>query len=153
MSHFRKSIIVLGIGTLMSSGAWAQEPARRGGGPPAPLKNLQILPADIPRPQLTQIMQGFNAALGVQCAYCHEFVGPGNAANDMASDSKTPKMVARVMMQMTGEINAKIAANVKKSADQLTSVTCATCHRGAAIPVNPPPPAPAPAAAAPPAAR
>jgi cytochrome c553 len=151
MLHFRKGVIVVGVATLMSATAWAQEPARRGGGPPAPLKNLQILPADIPRPQLTQMMQGFNAALGVQCAYCHEFVGPGNAANDMASDSKAPKVVARVMMQMTSDINTRLAANIKKPADQLTSVTCATCHRGAAIPVNPPPPAPA--AAAPPPAR
>src|SRR5215213_10021769 len=70
---------------------------RAGGAPPAPFKNLQVLPADIPRPQLTQTMQAFNAALGVQCAYCHEYVGPGNAANDMASDAKTTKLVARVM--------------------------------------------------------
>ena len=49
------------------------------------------------------------------------------------------------MMQMTGEINAKLAANIKKPADQLARVECSTCHRGAAIPVNPPPPAAPPA--------
>jgi hypothetical protein len=89
-------------------------------------------------------MRNFTAALGVQCGYCHAWEGPGNAANDMASDAKTPKLVARVMMQMTGEVNQKIAANIKKPASELTAVGCMTCHRGQAIPTLPPP---APAAA------
>jgi hypothetical protein len=55
-----------------------------------------------------------------------------------------------VMMQMTGDINTRLAANIKKPADQIAKVACATCHRGEAIPVTPPPPpAPAPAAAPP----
>ena len=45
--------------------------------------------------------------------------------------------------------NDKLAANIKKPADQLTRVQCMTCHRGAAIPTLPPP---APAAGAAPAA-
>ena len=149
-------VIVVSATTL----AAAQTPAapagggqRAGGAEPAPFKNLQVLPKDIPRPQLTQIMQGFNAALGVQCGYCHNFIGPGNAANDMAADEKTPKLVARVMMQMAGDINSRLASNIKKPADQLTRVTCATCHRGSAIPVDPPAPAaPAPGGGAAPAA-
>jgi len=60
-------------------------------------------------------------------------------------------------MRMATEFNDKLAANIKKPADQLTRVQCMTCHRGAAIPTLPPPaPAPgaapaAPAAPAPPA--
>ena len=84
-------------------------------------------------------MRTINTALGVQCAYCHVFVAAGDPGNDFAADTKTPKLVARVMMQMTGEINAKLAANIKKPADQITKVECATCHRGAAIPALPPP--------------
>jgi hypothetical protein len=153
--NLKPTVMACSIAMLLAAGVAAQTPqtpqtqpqAPAGGAAPAPFKNLQVLPKDIPRPQLTQVMQGFNAALGVQCAYCHQFVGPGNPGNDMASDEKTPKLVARVMMQMTGEINAKLAANIKKPADQLTRVTCATCHRGSALPVVPP--APAPAAAAP----
>jgi photosynthetic reaction center cytochrome c subunit len=57
---------------------------------------------------------------------------------------KPTKLVARVMMQMVSEINQKLAANIKKPADQLTAVGCMTCHRGEAIP-KVPPPAPAPA--------
>jgi hypothetical protein len=44
------------------------------------------------------------------------------------------------MMLMTNENNAKLAASIKKPADQIARVECATCHRGAAIPVTPPPP-------------
>jgi photosynthetic reaction center cytochrome c subunit len=146
-------IQALAVFLLLGSTGSAQTPPaggqRAGGAAPAPFKNLQVLPKDIPRPELTQIMQAINAALGVQCAYCHNFVAPGNPANDMASDEKTPKLVARVMMQMTSDINSRLAANIKKPADQLTRVGCATCHRGAAIPVVPPAPPPATPAAAP----
>jgi hypothetical protein len=114
------------------------------------MKNLQVLPKDMAQPQVVAIMRGFNAALGVQCGHCHVWTKPGDPSNDMAADTKPEKTVARVMMQMTSDINTRLAANIKKPADQITKVECATCHRGAAIPVNPPPPAaPAPAAAPP----
>ena len=153
--HFRPVVMAFSMFVSVTAIAGAQAPQtqtppapagggqRAGGAAPAPFRNLQVLPKDIPRPELTAVMQGFNAALGVQCAYCHQFVGPGNPGNDMASDDKTPKLVARVMMQMTGEINQKLAANIKKPADQLTQVGCMTCHRGEAIPKLPPPAPPA----------
>ena len=138
---------------LSSSLAAAQAPAgggqRAGGAPPPPPKNLQVLPKDTPAPQVVALMRTFNTALGVQCGYCHVFVAPGDPTNDLASDAKTPKLVARVMMQMVSDINTKLAANIKKPADQMTKVECATCHRGAAIPALPPPAA-APAPPAPP---
>ena len=154
--HFVLALAIVGCTSTFAAAQTPPAPAgggqRAGGAAPAPFKNLQVLPKDIPRPQLTQIMQAFNAALGVQCGYCHNFIGPGNPANDMAADEKTPKLVARVMMQMVGDINSRLASNIKKPADQLTRVTCATCHRGSAIPVDPPAPAPAaPAAGAAPA--
>jgi hypothetical protein len=139
---------------LTSSLAAGQAPAaggqRAGGAPPPPMKNLQVLPKDTPQPQVVAMMRTFNAALGVNCNHCHIWTKPGDPGNDMAADTKTEKTVARVMMQMTGDINTRLAANIKKSADQIVKVECATCHRGEAIPVNPPPPpAPAPAAAPP----
>jgi hypothetical protein len=153
MVRFTHVVEALGAVALISTLAGAQTPPaggqRAGGAPPAPPKNLQVLPKDTPAPQVVALMRTFNTGLGVQCGYCHEFVGAGNPANDMAADTKTPKLVARVMMQMTSEINAKLAANIKKPADQITKVECATCHRGAAIPVVPPPPAPGTPAAAP----
>lgn len=152
MRRFKYVIGVLGLIFLSYSLAAAQAAAGGGGGqrgggvPPAPPKNLQVLPKDMPAPQVVALMRTFNTALGVQCGYCHEFVGPGDPKNDMAADTKTPKLVARVMIQMVNDINTKLAANIQKPAAELTKVECATCHRGAAIPVVPPPSA-APAAA------
>ena len=140
----------LGMIALASTFAAGQAPApagggqRAGGAPPAPMKNLQVLPKDMPQPQVIAVMRAFNAALGVECGHCHIWTKPGDPSNDMAADTKIEKTVARNMMLMTTEINAKVAASIKKPADQVARVECATCHRGAAIPVTPPPP-PAPA--------
>jgi photosynthetic reaction center cytochrome c subunit len=142
MVHSRHVLEALSIVLLVGSMAAAQAPGGAGAAPPPPPKNLQVLPKDMTAPQVVTIMRNINAALGVQCGYCHVFVAPGDPTNDFASDSKTTKLVARVMMQMTTEINTKLAANIKKPADQITRVECATCHRGAAIPVLPPAAAP-----------
>jgi hypothetical protein len=155
MAGLRHVVEVLSVVVLTGSIAAAQAPAggpqRAGGAPLPPPKNLQVLPKDMPAAQVVAIMRTINAALGVQCGYCHVFVAAGDPGNDFAADTKTPKLVARVMMQMTSEINAKLAANIKKPADQITRVECATCHRGAAIPVVPPA-APGPPAGMPPVA-
>lgn len=58
------------------------------------------------------------------CNYCHN---PEN----MASDEKYTKIVARRMIQMTQSINSGWSSHVKQ-----TGVTCWTCHRGNAVPVN-----------------
>jgi len=149
------------IGSLVLAGsivAFAQAPQGGGqgrpggpgggGAPQPPPQNLQVFPKDIARPQLLQAMQNFTAALGVTCAYCHVFNGPGDPMNDMASDAKPTKNVARAMMRMVREINPTVQkAAAAKPADQVAQVGCATCHRGAAIPVvapgspgAPPPP-------------
>ena len=140
----------LAIIFMTGSFAAAQEPAggagRRAGGPPPPMKNLQVLPKDMPQPQVVAMMRVFNAALGVNCDHCHVWTKPGDPSNDMAADTKTAKAVAREMMRMTTDVNTRLAAAIKKPADQIVKVECATCHRGEAIPVNPPPPpAPTPA--------
>lgn len=153
----RYFVSALGIVVVTGSFAAAQAPApaggqRAGGAPPAPMKNLQVLPKDTPQPQVIAMMRAFNAAMGVECGHCHIWTKPGDPSNDMAADTKIEKTVARVMMQMTTEINTKLAASIKKPADQIARVECATCHRGAAIPVTPPPPPPPARAGAPPAA-
>src|SRR5688572_3951198 len=97
----RQVVSALSIVFLAGSLAAAQAPAsggQRAGGPPAPMKNLQVLPKDMPQPQVVAIMRVFNAALGVQCGHCHVWTKPGDPSNDMAADTKTEKLVARVMM-------------------------------------------------------
>jgi photosynthetic reaction center cytochrome c subunit len=58
------------------------------------------------------------------CTYCH------NPAN-LADDSKYTKVVARRMIEMTRQVNAKWEPHVGS-----TGVTCYTCHRGNAVPAN-----------------
>src|SRR5258706_337873 len=95
MPRFRYVVSAFVILMAMASAAAAQAPAaggqRAGGAPPAPMKNLQVLPKDTPQPQVVALMRTLNTALGVQCGYCHEFVAAGNPANDMAADTKPPK--------------------------------------------------------------
>jgi hypothetical protein len=127
----------------------------RGAAPaPAPPQNLQVLPKDTPAADVRALMTTFAQGLGVPCAYCHVAEGRGGR-NDFAADEKTPKKTARVMMKMVTNVNELIAAGVGKPAADVAKVSCATCHRGSAIPpkFDPPPPAAPGGAAAPGAAR
>jgi hypothetical protein len=144
------ALVIVFITASITAGQQTPAPGggQRAGGPPPPMKNLQVLPKDTPQPQVVALMRQFNAAMAVNCDHCHRWVKPGDPSNDMASDEKIAKVVAREMMRMTTDINTRLAANIKKPADQLVKVECATCHRGAAIPALPPP---APAANAQPA--
>ena len=141
---------IVATGLVLTATLGAQAPpggqGRAGGGaPPEPPKNLQVLPKDIPRPQLLQAMQAFNQALGVQCSHCHQFIGPGDPMNDMAADVKPQKNAARAMLRMVAAINPQVQQGVSKTAESAVRVGCWTCHRGQAIPDAPPPlPAPAP---------
>jgi hypothetical protein len=139
----------LGIAAHAPQGAPPQGAPQGGGAAPQPpLTNLQVFPKDMARPQLLQVMQAFNAALGVTCAHCHQFVGPNDPMNDFASDAKPAKNVARAMVRLVREINPMVQKSVaSKPADQVAAVNCGVCHRGAAIPVvapgtpgAPPPP-------------
>lgn len=109
--------------------------------PPAP-SNLQVLPKDIPRPQLMNTMRAFNQALGVQCDFCH-------VAREFAKDDKEEKVVARAMLKMV--------MNVRENGDKFApggraeKVACWTCHRGEAHITLPEPPAQGPPRGAPPA--
>jgi tetratricopeptide (TPR) repeat protein len=73
---------------------------------PDEFKNLQVLPKDIPKPELVNIMKGFTAALGVRCENCH-VEKPGEDQFDFAADDKAEKKTARVMMKMVQDINQK----------------------------------------------
>jgi hypothetical protein len=98
--------------TLLALAMFAQAP---GGGAPkgkgGPPKNLKILTAENYR----EAMQSFTQALGVMCDHCH--------VQDRSSDEKPQKEMARMMITMTREINAKFP-------DGKQHVRCYTCHRG-----------------------
>ena len=123
------SLLLLPLVVLSSQEAPKQEPTKQGRGPQAP-KNLKILkPEDL----RAGIMRTYTQALGVNCFHCH-------VQGDNASDDKTQKTTARMMIAMVNEINAKVPDSAGKA-----KVTCYTCHNGKATPLTAPPPA-APAA-------
>ena len=125
---------LIAIGTASST--LAQTPPGGGQPPaPAPLTNLKIYPKEIARPELIATMQGFVRQLGVQsqggCSYCHVGTAP---QWDFASDANPKKDIARRMILMSREITAKLPEVTGKAPAEVTSLRCATCHRGVAIP-------------------
>lgn len=112
---------------LMPLCAQDAPPQQRKGGGRAPATNLKVLTQD----QLNAgIMQQFTRALGQNCQFCH-------IRGDFASDDNPKKLVARSMITMAHDINAKFPAVEGK-----VYVTCYTCHRGKTTPetVAPAPP-------------
>jgi len=72
-------------------------------------------------------MQGYTTALGVTCEFCH--VAPAR------SDVPQPKKdIARQMIGMTRDLNARVQLATGKTPFEATKVECATCHRGVTIP-------------------
>ena len=71
-------------------------------------------------------MQEISNALGVTCNYCHTAERGSGAA-------EPKKDMARTMIAMTRELNAKIDA-VAGRPGGTPRVQCITCHRGVAVP-------------------
>jgi hypothetical protein len=121
--RFLASVLFL---TAMTVGA-QDAPKKGGGGGQAPHKNLKVLKDDEVRP----VMGAMMGALGQRCNFCH-------VQGDNASDENPKKLVARMMMGMVNDINAKFP-------DGKVHVSCYTCHRGKSMPEMAPPPAAPPA--------
>jgi hypothetical protein len=110
---------------------------------PPPPKNLQILPKDIPRAELTAKMREFTGALGVQCSFCHVENPETHRVTDFSLDDNRHKIVARRMMLMTQEINAKYLTRPGSDRPPDHPIGCGNCHLGHESPpafVPPPPP-------------
>lgn len=97
--------------------------------------NLKVLPQDMPREKVVELMGGFTRALGVRCAYCHvgEEGKPLNPA-DFAKDEKPAKEKARVMLRMVQDINDKYLTQLETRETPAIGVQCVTCHRGTTQP-------------------
>ena len=106
-----KFTAILFVGTCF---AVAQQAA-----PPA-AKNLKVLPPDA---DLMDTMQFFNAALGVQCTFCH-------VQGDFASDANPRKETARKMIGMLKQIDAYFSTASAPFPRGYHEVDCMTCHRG-----------------------
>ncbi|HRH60925.1 MAG TPA: c-type cytochrome [Chitinophagaceae bacterium] len=125
----KKTGIILTLAALVISGVAAYDPPNKKYGEH---QNLKVLPKDISDDSLDAIMDGFKAALGVRCNYCHApSKDPNQKWPDFASDDKPEKEIARHMMRMTMNINANFF-NFDNSTkpDTIQVVRCYTCHRG-----------------------
>ena len=121
-------VCAVGVAATKTS---AQDPPPAGG-QGAPAQNLQVLPKDMPRAEITALMRTFTVALGVQCTHCH--VG---TPQERFKDDLPTKATARKMLKMVMAINED-PMGVKKG--EPNKVTCYTCHRGALKPLTAPPP-------------
>lgn len=97
----------------------AQDAPKKGG---MVHKNLKVLPDG---PSIGPTMRSYVVALGAQnCSFCH-------VQGDYSKDDNPKKEVARNMIKMVSEINAKFP-------DGKEHVTCYTCHAGKEHPLTAP---------------
>src|SRR5271156_2403036 len=102
---------------------------------PDKFTNLQVLPKDISKQELTSKMRNFAFALNVRCNYCHAEKKEGGKGLDFASDEKDAKKTARVMLQMVAAINRDYIAKLPQTPQSpQIPVQCVTCHHGLAQP-------------------
>ena len=131
-----RRFVVLTILSLACAPAWL---LAQGGGPPSqpqPPKNLQVLPKDMARGRVIEIMRGVAQGLGVRCEFCH-VEGPDKSfqSMDFASDEKEMKKTAREMMKMAIDINTKYLGGVMgRTLTDRSMVRCVTCHHGLSKP-------------------
>jgi hypothetical protein len=103
--------------------------------PPDSLVNLRVIPKSTPVQQVVGMMRNITGDLGVRCQFCHVGEeGQPLEQFDFASDQKRTKAVARQMMLMVREINARLDT-LPDRPTPLLPVTCGTCHRGTSRPV------------------
>lgn len=156
LSSLAIAVSILGCTGTTSAPAAAPQMASQAAPAPA-FRNLQVLPRDLSREQLLTIMRTFTRSLGVKCNHCHVVTATTPKEElDFPADTKEEKRVARVMIQMTRQINTEWLERVEQAeghheaesataaAPEQPRVGCWTCHRGHPEPEMPPPPPPAP---------
>lgn len=109
--------------------------AQAGKFPPDSLINVKVFAKSTPVPQVLGAMRNIAVGLGVRCHFCHAGEeGTPFDKTDFASDERRSKKVARQMMRMVQEINARLDTIPERPSAKV-EVTCRTCHRGVSRPV------------------
>ncbi len=94
-------------------------------------QNLQVLPAGTTTETLRNTMFGFSDALGVNCTHCHVTRDRNDwSTYEFASDEKTHKQSARVMVRLVGAINGEHLAKLGFGHGNTVQVSYITCHCG-----------------------
>jgi photosynthetic reaction center cytochrome c subunit len=116
--------VVFVAGYLSVAAAHAQSTARQP-------ENVQVL-TGMSIKELRAEMVMMSDALDVKCSHCH-------VQGNWASDDNRNKIAARKMLQMTKSLNELYFATAPATeGTTIGHVTCYTCHRGAARPINAP---------------
>ena len=138
-------VAALAAGAMIAMPLVAQTtPAATGQGAAQPqgertITNAHVLPADIPRERLIEIMRGWSTALGVDCSFCHTpAAGPaaadGRQRFDFPSDANPHKAVARQMVTMLQAINRNyFAGAVSRSGPPASAVCSASASQAATL--------------------
>lgn len=123
--HYKKTITfsILLATVVMLSAFMPQQQEK-----PKPT-NLKVLPKNISHDDLEKVMDGFKAALGVKCGFCHSPRKDDPKKLDFASDENHKKEIARNMMRMTAKINKKYFQHKDKEG-KLINISCVSCHNG-----------------------
>jgi len=114
-------LLVLAVGFMLSAFMPQQQEFKA--------KNLKILPKDISKDEIDEVMEGFKVALGVKCGFCHASKLDDPKKLDFASDAKPEKEIARKMMRMTAKINKKYF-HYPDEKGMVLNISCVTCHNG-----------------------
>jgi hypothetical protein len=94
---------------------------------PTEIKNLTVLPKDTSPDDVMKIMREWNAALNVDCVFCHVGqIGKPLSTFDFAADTKKRKEVSRVMVKAAIAMNETFKT---VSSDDPPTVQCSTCHK------------------------
>ena len=116
----RKLFVSLSL-VMLASELGAQPTAATSETAQKAFKNVQVL-KDISADDLVSSMEFISSSLGVSCDFCH-------VRNAFEKDDKTPKKIARQMIQMVITLNGQNFQGKR-------AVTCYTCHRGGRAPVS-----------------
>jgi hypothetical protein len=77
---------------------------------PDQFTNLKVLPKDITKPKLVDVMKQFSITFGVRCSYCHA-VSDDLTEGSFDSDEKPPKVKARELMKSIQALKVEGAGN------------------------------------------
>ncbi len=98
---------------------------------PTEFRNLEVLPEDVPRDSLIQLMRSFSFATGLRCGGCH-VMGEGGSFQGARFhlDDKLTKRRARYMLRMVNRLNDEVLPGLPERDSAGLRVECKTCHRG-----------------------
>ncbi|HUG40430.1 MAG TPA: c-type cytochrome [Longimicrobiales bacterium] len=97
---------------------------------PTEFRNLQVLPEDISRDSLIQLMRSFSFATGLRCEGCHVMGEDGSFREaQFHLDDKLTKRQARYMLQMVNRLNDEILPGLPERDTPALRVECKMCHR------------------------